>query len=725
MVSLSTFRVPGDVITTDPRLRTDGDITTWTYDIATGLVIRKTYADATHVDTVYDALNRVAATTDARGTVASRSYAPLTGELVSITFNDDGFTPSISSLYNHLGQLTQIDDASGTRMFTYNQYNEQETETTAGLVASVLTLRRDGVGRSAGYCLDYAGAPVLQTAWAYDASGRLSSVSLNAVGKPFTYGYNEENGLLDTLDYPNTLKRWRTLEEKRDLPVKIDYLRPGSANYPAKTDYSYDILGRPVTKKDYFNAPAPDLTHTYAYDDRNELVSDAMSRGGTYSYSYDNIGNRKTSLEGTDSLPTAYVANRVNQYTDITEGEEVPFVPNYDADGNQTKLRTATGEWETSYNALNQAVSFIQGDRRIECVYDYLNRRVEKSVYEGESLMSRKRFIYHGYLQIAELDATEVLESVEPVLRKTYLWDPLEPVATRILAMGVFDETGAYVEDLYYTHDALKNTTALFGIKAGRRALYEYGPYGSAVKMEGNAAELNPFRFSSEYADDELGLVYYNYRYYNPQNGRWISRDPADEQSGWNLYIFVKNNTCLYSDTLGLSEDSETECCKDGVKYSKIADDAGRECCEYEIQEIFILVKPCSYWSGNVGHAWVKTPNMQRGLYPGSWHRGALGVGAGEIRDDASNEKHAYSGNSYAYKACPESVSKVEEQIREDEKNVPQYSLYNSGARNCCGWSCEIVEGAGFVAPFIPDTPLLAPAPQGHRGYGEGREPHE
>ena len=560
MVRLSTFRVPGDVITTDPRLRTDGDITTWTYDIATGLVIRKTYADATHVDTVYDMLNRVAATTDARGTVASRSYAPLTGELVSITFNDDGFTPSISSLYTHLGQLTQIDDASGTRMFTYNQYNEQETETTAGLAASVLTLRRDGVGRPAGYCLDYAGAPVLQTAWAYDAYGRLSSVSLNAVGKPFTYGYNEENGLLDTLDYPNTLKRWRTLEEKRDLPVKIDYLRPGSANYPAKTDYSYDILGRPVTKKDYFNAPAPDLTHTCAYNDRNELVSDAMSRGGTYSYSYDNIGNRKTSLEGTDSLPTTYVANRVNQYTDITESEEVPFVPNYDADGNQTKLRTATGAWEASYNALNQAVSFIQGDRRIECVYDYLNRRVEKSVYEGESLMSRKRFIYHGYLQIAELDATEVLESAVPVLRKTYLWDPLEPVATRILAMGVFDETGVYVEDLYYTHDALKNTTALFGIKAGRRALYEYGPYGSAVKMEGNAAELNPFRFSSEYADDELGLVYYNYRYYNPKDGRWLSRDILGEMHTQNNYAFMKNHAIFRFDLLGMYEyDEETK----------------------------------------------------------------------------------------------------------------------------------------------------------------------
>lgn len=128
---------------------------------------------------------------------------------------------------------------------------------------------------------------------------------------------------------------------------------------------------------------------------------------------------------------------------------------------------------------------------------------------------------------------------------------------------------------------------------------------------------------------------------------------------------------------------------------------------------------------GNVGHAWVKTPNMQRGLYPGSWHKGALGVGAGEIQDDAHNEGAADPRNSYTYKACPESVSKVEEQIREDEKNVPQYSLYNSGARNCCGWACAIVEGAGFVAPFAPDTPLLAPAPQGHRGYGEGREPCE
>jgi len=34
------------------------------------------------------------------------------------------------------------------------------------------------------------------------------------------------------------------------------------------------------------------------------------------------------------------------------------------------------------------------------------------------------------------------------------------------------------------------------------------------------------FKFSSEYLDSETGLVYYNYRYYSPELGRWTKRDP-------------------------------------------------------------------------------------------------------------------------------------------------------------------------------------------------------
>lgn len=71
-----------------------------------------------------------------------------------------------------------------------------------------------------------------------------------------------------------------------------------------------------------------------------------------------------------------------------------------------------------------------------------------------------------------------------------------------------------------YAYDNIGNrTTAIFGIQADRRALYEYGPYGNILRMEGNAAEDNPFRFSSEYDDDELWLIYYNYRYFHSTQG--------------------------------------------------------------------------------------------------------------------------------------------------------------------------------------------------------------
>lgn len=65
-------------------------------------------------------------------------------------------------------------------------------------------------------------------------------------------------------------------------------------------------------------------------------------------------------------------------------------------------------------------------------------------------------------------------------------------------------------------------------------------------------AEDNPFRFSSEYADDELGLVYYNYRYYNILNGRWLSREAIGEDGAKNLNAFIGNKVLRYIDFLGL-----------------------------------------------------------------------------------------------------------------------------------------------------------------------------
>ena len=104
LVSLMTFRVPGETIAADPRERTDGDVTAWSYDDASGLMTVKTYADGHGESYSYDDWNRLAVkrqarTADGQGTPLATSYAydSQTGNLVSVTHNDA--TPSITCTY--------------------------------------------------------------------------------------------------------------------------------------------------------------------------------------------------------------------------------------------------------------------------------------------------------------------------------------------------------------------------------------------------------------------------------------------------------------------------------------------------------------------------------------------------------------------------------------------------------------------------------------------------
>ena len=46
-------------------------------------------------------------------------------------------------------------------------------------------------------------------------------------------------------------------------------------------------------------------------------------------------------------------------------------------------------------------------------------------------------------------------------------------------------------------------------------AHYDYAAFGAVIAQKGDCAEANPWRFSSEYEDTELGLDYYSYRHYD------------------------------------------------------------------------------------------------------------------------------------------------------------------------------------------------------------------
>ncbi|MZP54684.1 MAG: hypothetical protein GT600_04475, partial [Bacteroidales bacterium] len=166
--------------------------------------------------------------------------------------------------------------------------------------------------------------------------------------------------------------------------------------------------------------------------------------------------------------------------------------------------------------------------------YDYLSRRVEKIVVGG----SDERFVYSGFKQIERLNALD-----SNSIAQKFIW-----CSGRILAMT--NNSGT----CYYSQDANKNVSEMVATDGTIKAHYEYSPFGKVTVSNGTLADDNPFRFSSEYADDETGLQYYNYRYCNPVTGKWLNRDPITEAGGWNLYGMVHNDTINTYDYLGAQE---------------------------------------------------------------------------------------------------------------------------------------------------------------------------
>jgi len=109
--------------------------------------------------------------------------------------------------------------------------------------------------------------------------------------------------------------------------------------------------------------------------------------------------------------------------------------------------------------------------------------------------------------------------------------------------------------DYYPLYDGNGNVTE-YRNASSTVAHFEYDAFGAVSSFTGPMWDFN-LRFSTKYEDFETGLNYYGYRYYDPQLGRWLNRDPIEEKGGNNLYGFVGNNGLTYWDKLGL------EACKE------------------------------------------------------------------------------------------------------------------------------------------------------------------
>ena len=291
---------------------------------------------------------------------------------------------------------------------------------------------------------------------------------------------------------------------------------------------------------------------------------------GVVSYAYDDIGNRITA-EG-----KTYTANSLNQYTAIDD-----FTPQYDADGNQTLIKTSTGIWQVTYNAENRPIRWQSGDTVITMAFDRMGRRVEMRTQSADSDLLQ-RFVYDNYLCIQQLRGTD------NALFQSYVWDPTEPIATRPLIF-----IPSIGEVAYYLHDGNKNVSDLVDTQ-GDIVHYAYTPFGSPIA---SVSSENPFCFSSEQYHVDLGCSYYNYRHYNPWNGRWTGRDPLGEVY-LNLYDFIGNSPSNETDFLGLA------CCGE-TPYN-----SSKECCVNN-REIIKKVNTCVA-EIHLGHFGGRTQKEQR-----------------------------------------------------------------------------------------------------------------
>ncbi len=488
-----------------------GDVTRWLRDEATGLVTNKVYADGKGPCYDYTPDGRLATRTWARGIVTAYSYAD-NGALTNTVYSDG--TPTISLAYNRAGRQIRAEDAAGVTTFLYDGFGAVTNETVIG-VAGTNTIERfyDSFGRSLGYSLN----GLRQSTLAYDpATERLVTMLAAGSDTPFTWNYLVGSDLKSSLAYPNGLTAsWQYDANGQLLQVKNAF----PTNTISQYDYTYDAAGRRINVSKSGTAFNNDDTIAYGYNEKSELTNAvaAVDSAYRYAYDFDDIGNRETSSErGTNSV---YTANLLNQYAAVDD-----FAPQFDDDGNQALVKTATGIWSVTYNGENRPILWENGDTVVSMSYDRMGRRVTKN---------DQRFVYDSYLQIADNNGN------------VYVWDPTEPVATRPLVWN--RDTSAS----YYTHDGNKNVSEIVADNGEVAAHYEYAPFGAGIVWCGEFAERNPWRLSSEYADGDTATVYYNYRHYEPKMGRWLNRDRIEERGGVKLYAAFENDPVYQFDSEG------------------------------------------------------------------------------------------------------------------------------------------------------------------------------
>jgi RHS repeat-associated protein len=316
-----------------------------------------------------------------------------------------------------------------------------------------------------------------------------------------------------------------------DRATNIAY-RTSTGDLIRSLDYQYDALGM-ITNKTV-SGGSGSISAAYEYDSINRLIRE--DSGDSWAeYSYDLAGNRTAVIQNSaTNLYTMGVGDRLASWG-------VNGAAQYNAAGCITSLTFNDGSNRSlQWNEKYQLTSVSSVSSVVNYSYDVLNRRVSRT--DGANM---ERYVYDGNYVVADADASG------NVLR-TYTYGP---GVDNILAMTVH---GASTNTYFHLKDHQNSVIALVDQNGSVVERYTYSAYGETTIFDSTGNELTESAYGNRYLwqgrefDSTTGLYFFRARWYSPETGRWISKDPIGISGGLNQYVFCGNNPVNFVDPLGL-----------------------------------------------------------------------------------------------------------------------------------------------------------------------------
>ncbi|MFC7422029.1 RHS repeat-associated core domain-containing protein [Iodobacter arcticus] len=294
---------------------------------------------------------------------------------------------------------------------------------------------------------------------------------------------------------------------------------------------------------------------SYQYDPVGQLLGIQDSRSGQISYQYDPVGRliAANSRLGHETFAFDPASNLVgaNQQT-ATNSLAVPAVlgnllkqyagSHYKYDARSNLIEKQQGEQITKFtwDGFNRLSKISSQTGETKYFYDVFGRRIGK-----ENALGKTEFIWDGDVIALEKTAEQT---------RHYLFEPnsFVPLAQIVSANDSEQEHTAY-----YHVDHLGTPQTLSDENGEITWSAEYKAWGEAQVVISEAAKTaginNPLRFQGQYFDEESGLHYNRYRYYDPEIGRFISSDPIGLMGGFNTHAYAPNPV-YWVDPFGLAK---------------------------------------------------------------------------------------------------------------------------------------------------------------------------